>query len=158
MLTQSRKPRSKSVVAKRHEGRRMIRRGVATLLHTACHSSGEIMAYSERARELRRCKATRKDGQPCRAYAVWGQELCAGHAYKTRGGRMPERFRYTGMPTNAPSCTCTAYNWPHRPGGGLCRWPDAPKFRLTTPAGTHSDLRTYKRRYRALARKFGMRL
>lgn len=23
-------------------------------------------------------------------------------------------------------CTCQAYPWPHRPGGGLCRWPDPP--------------------------------
>lgn len=23
-------------------------------------------------------------------------------------------------------CTCKAYPWPHRPSGGLCRWPDPP--------------------------------
>jgi hypothetical protein len=31
-----------------------------------------------------------------------------------------------------------AYNWPHRAGGGLCRWPDEPLRRLTTPQGTQS--------------------
>ncbi|HEY7087918.1 MAG TPA: hypothetical protein VH518_07490 [Tepidisphaeraceae bacterium] len=25
-----------------------------------------------------------------------------------------------------PKCKCPAYPWPHRPGGGLCRWPDPP--------------------------------
>lgn len=24
------------------------------------------------------------------------------------------------------ACSCAAYRWPHRPGGGLCRWPGAP--------------------------------
>ena len=24
------------------------------------------------------------------------------------------------------TCGCGAYPWPHRPGGGLCRWPDPP--------------------------------
>jgi hypothetical protein len=23
-------------------------------------------------------------------------------------------------------CGCEAYPWPHRPGGGFCRWPDPP--------------------------------
>jgi hypothetical protein len=31
-----------------------------------------------------------------------------------------------------------AYAWPHRPGGGLCCWPDPPTYRLNIPAGTHS--------------------
>lgn len=25
-----------------------------------------------------------------------------------------------------PKCTCPAYQFPHRPKGGLCRWPDPP--------------------------------
>lgn len=33
-------------------------------------------------------------------------------------------------------CHCVAYNWPHRPGGGFCRWPEAPAWRCTIPAGT----------------------
>ena len=42
------------------------------------------MAYSERARELRQCMATTKDGLPCSRWAVWGDALrrCATH-----GGR-----------------------------------------------------------------------
>jgi hypothetical protein len=29
------------------------------------------MAYSERARALRRCVATTKHGEPCRSFALW---------------------------------------------------------------------------------------
>jgi hypothetical protein len=25
-----------------------------------------------------------------------------------------------------PVCTCQAYQWPHRPGSGFCRYPDPP--------------------------------
>ena len=128
--------------------------GERTTLYTACHKKGEIMAYSERAKELRRCKGVRKDGQPCQAYALWGGELCAGHTYKKRGGRTPEQYRYTGIPTKAPPCHCIAYAWPHRPGSGLCRWPDEPHYRSTIPAGTHSYLRRYKKEYRVLLRRW----
>jgi hypothetical protein len=114
------------------------------------------MAYSEKAKEMRRCKATRKDGQPCQAWALWGGTFCAGHTYKKRGGRTPEKYRYTGIPTKAPPCRCVAYNWPHRPGSGLCRWPDPPIYRSTIPAGTHSWMRGYKRGYRLLVRRWGM--
>lgn len=34
-------------------------------------------------------------------------------------------------------CDCAAYRWPHRPGGGLCRWPDPPTETCPTPAGTN---------------------
>lgn len=44
-----------------------------------------------RKRQGRRCKARRSDGQPCRAYAVLGAEVCAVH-----GGRAP-RVRVNGL-------------------------------------------------------------
>lgn len=113
------------------------------------------MAYSERAKELRRCKATRKDGQPCRAYALWGGDKCAGHTYKKHGKGNP-KYRYEGMRTKAAACTCIAYAWPHRPGGGLCNWPDPPYYRSTIKASTHSYLRGYKARYRLLIRAWRM--
>ena len=47
------------------------------------------------------------------------------------------RGRKSDERTHFEPCACPAYNWPHRPGGGLCRWPDEPTHRLTTPAGTH---------------------
>ena len=99
---------------------------------------GGVMAYSPKAQALRRCRAVRKDGQPCRAYAVWDdpRRLCAAHG-RHHTGKMPREFdpRYK---TNNPPCTCQAYAWPHRPGGGLCQWPDVPEYRYTVPAGTKS--------------------
>ena len=93
------------------------------------------MAYSERARELRRCRATTKDGWPRPRWAVWGDawRRCATH-----GGRRPAGWRGPIYRTNYPPCTCVAYAWPHRPGGGLCRWPDPPELRCTIPPGTHA--------------------
>lgn len=38
-----------------------------------------------RKRQARRCSARRTDGQPCRAYAVLGGEMCAAH-----GGSAPQ--------------------------------------------------------------------
>jgi hypothetical protein len=103
------------------------------------------MSYTDRARALRRCTAQRKDGEPCRAYARWGdpRRLCASHgahhtgrmpwppAWATAEGKARER-------THNPPCKCRAYQWPHRPGGGLCRWPDPPEWVCTIPAGTRA--------------------
>ena len=111
------------------------------------------MAYSERAKALRRCTATRQDGQPCRAWAIWGTRLCAAHTHTQRKTH-PRGYRE--WPTQAEPCRCGAYAWPHRPGGGLCNWPDPPTRKSDIPAGTHSYLRGYKRRYRLLVRRWGM--
>ena len=83
------------------------------------------MAYSDRARELRQCQGTRKDGTPCTLFAAWGDpsRLCGPH-----GGRRRTK----------PVCTCGAYQWPHRPGGGLCCYPDAPTRIALKPAGSHT--------------------
>jgi len=35
-----------------------------------------------------------------------------------------------------PVCRCQAYRWPHRPGSGLCRWPEEPRAVCATPLGT----------------------
>ena len=96
------------------------------------------MAYSERAIEQRICQGTGKNGEPCRAWALWDDpfQFCVRHSgrwqptYGTSWSRRPKRTRYK-------PCTCIAYAWPHRPAGGYCCWPDEPDFRLTTPASTH---------------------
>lgn len=94
------------------------------------------MPYSEKARELRRCTQPKADGSPCRAWAVWGdvRQLCAPHGRHHRG-RM--RGRRSDERTHFEPCVCAAYKWPHRPGGGVCRWPDPPLLICRTPAGTH---------------------
>jgi hypothetical protein len=105
------------------------------------------VTYSEAAVELRICRATRRDGLPCRAWAMWDSpdQLCATHAGVARGG--PTRVRplvvtRSGMWASGhvqharyPPCRCPAYEWPHRPGGGLCCWPDPPQFRLVMNDG-----------------------
>jgi len=47
-------------------------------------------------------------------------------------------------------CTCEAYPWPHRPGGGLCRWPDPPTQRYQRRDWTY---RPYRRRYAGIRRR-----
>ncbi len=95
------------------------------------------MAYSEAAAARRRCTATRLNGERCKGWAAWGDpwQRCGGH-----GGRRPPGIR-------KPVCECVAYAWPHRPGGGICRWPEEPYYRCTTPAGTHGELRNLRRRF-----------
>lgn len=94
------------------------------------------MPYSEKARELRRCTQPKADDQPCRAWAVWGdsRQLCAPHGRHHRGKR---RGRRSDERTHFIPCVCLAYAWPHRPGGGLCHWPDPPEKMRLTPASTH---------------------
>jgi hypothetical protein len=82
------------------------------------------MAYSAEARALRRCKATTKAGEPCRAWAMWdGGGLCSAHAVAA-GQTLARHPRYFVVHANYPRCECDAYRFPHRPGGGDCRWPD----------------------------------
>lgn len=84
------------------------------------------MAYTAKARALRRCQARTKAGASCAQWAVWGDELnrCAAH-----GGRVAER--HVAGKTSAPVCQCSAWNFPHRPGSGPCRWPDPPLVDVT---------------------------
>jgi hypothetical protein len=100
------------------------------------------MPYNSDAITLRRCIAIKADGTPCRAFAMWNDPLdrCVVHAGrhhrgKQNGPRRPNR-------RNVPACHCPAYAWPHRPGGGLCRWPNDPWYICQTPASTHSKPRT----------------
>lgn len=111
------------------------------------------MAYSDKAKEIRRCVHVHADGRRCRAYAVWGdvQRLCNIHGGRRHRGPMRTSEQrliakdvewITGVEflnphAKAIPCRSEAYAWPHRPGGGLCRWPDPPMYQRTTPAGTH---------------------
>jgi hypothetical protein len=100
------------------------------------------MPYTPTAEAARRCAAPRADGGCCRNWAVWNDPhgRCASH-----GGRRtirPEHREYPPYRTRYIPCTCVAYAWPHRPGGGICRWPHEPVLRCTIPAGTHAWPRT----------------
>lgn len=126
------------------------------------------MPYSERAKELRQCSEVKADGSPCRAWALWGdpRRLCVTHAGRGRRGKYKTGARKSER-THFIPCTCAAYAWPHRPGGGLCRWPDPPTHYRTTRAGSHSPAReperfksihdTLGRRYRERRRQLRAR-
>lgn len=128
--------------------------------------------YSPKALARRQCTATRKDGDPCGAFACWDDRLgrCAAHAGRLPTGprKKKKRIRWTREMFFARPvwpharyvpCTCRAYSHPHRPGGGACRWPDAP-LTVTTPeddeleVGALRELREMLRR-RAEGRTHG---
>ena len=96
------------------------------------------MAYSEEARRRRKCTGTTAAGKPCNAWALWDdpRQLCVNHAGRHRRGKYGGPRKSTQ--THRKPCTCPAYAWPHRPGGGLCRWPAPPLYRCSIPASTHS--------------------
>ena len=114
--------------------------GPPDVLHFT-HSVGG-MAYSKAAKDRRRCAHRFPDehkraGQRCRAWAMWGHpdQLCVAHGTDGRGPDGPPGERWKPRHT-VPLCGCRAYKFPHRPGGGLCRWPDPPLREHPTPAGT----------------------
>jgi len=101
--------------------------------------------YMVAAAARRRCTGRRKDGGPCRAWAVWDdpRQQCVAHAGRHhRSPLLPGRRE--GRPARYIPCARAAYTYPPRPGGGLFRWPDAPIYRRTTPAGTHGTPRLRK--------------
>ncbi len=103
--------------------------------------------YGSEALARRRCTATRKDGESCRAWALWddAEQRCAVHA--GRGHRGPQVPGFAPRrPARYPPCRCAAYAWPHRPSSGFCRWPDEPALSSGVPAGTRE--RTFRRRVR----------
>jgi hypothetical protein len=60
-----------------------------------------------------------------------------------------ERARHKARDKRRPKCQCKAYPWPHRPGGGLCRYPDRPMERWQPEPGG----RPYSKRYAGLRRQ-----
>lgn len=95
------------------------------------------VGYSARAIARRRCLGTTKAGNACKAWALWDdpRQLCVNHAGRGHTGPRDGKRRASSS-ARYVHCRCEAYAWPHRPASGLCRWPDPPLLRLTTPAGT----------------------
>lgn len=116
------------------------------------------MAYSAAALARRRCSHVYPAGHPregwgCRAFARWddpgaldGTGLCTAHAGRTRGADTGP-----GVPCfecrTVPKCRCRAYAFPHRPGGGLCRWPDPPAREMQTRGYRFRSLPRSRRGY-----------
>jgi hypothetical protein len=120
------------------------------------------MAYSEKAKSLRRCEAIKPDGERCRNYSLLVSNLCAPHFYPRRRraviGRHEPILSFIKRKGKAHHvrqrhnvCRCRAYNWPHRAGGGLCRWPDEPLQRLNTPQGARKKREKIKEMVRKAA-------
>jgi hypothetical protein len=120
------------------------------------------MAYTAAALARRRCshifpEGHPREGWPCEAFARWdspgaldGTGLCTAHAGRVRGRDRTRDERRSGEGyecRTVPKCRCRAYPFPHRPGGGLCRWPDAP-LRELQPRSSWGRLRMPGRGFR----------
>src|SRR5436190_437968 len=79
---------------------------------------------------------------PLRQY--WGQIN-----RQERQAQAEERSERKARDKHRSKCRCEAYPWPHRPGGGLCRWPDQPLERWQPKPGG----RPYRGRYVGLRRQ-----
>jgi hypothetical protein len=82
---------------------------------------------------IKRCSATTAEGLTCRAPACRGDDRCHRHGGRRQGPK---------------ACTCAAYAWPHRPGGGLCRWPEQPAEVSPTKGGVHKPTGLRRRGWR----------
>jgi hypothetical protein len=114
---------------------------------------------NEGREDERRCLATRRDGKPCAAWAVWNasEQLCAVHLHPTRRKQreMTPAIRKEQRPRHSPVCDCPAYDWPHREYNGLCCGPDGPSGIWPTPAGQRQPGKKRRREVRALLRRYG---
>ena len=66
-----------------------------------------------------------------------------------RQAEAAERARRKARDKKRRKCRCEAYPWPHRPGGGMCRWPDPPVERWQRKPGG----RPYRKRYAGILRQ-----
>ena len=66
-----------------------------------------------------------------------------------RKAKAQERVKHKTRDQRRPRCRCEAYPWPHRPGGGLCRYPDPPLERWQPKPGG----RPYRKRYAGILRQ-----
>ena len=116
----------------------------------------DSMAYSTKFREERRCRATRRDGQPCRAFARWNSAdgLCSAHhfSHQVKGagrcrGWLVTPDAITPLTENSRRvldsggliapwhnrynsrrgvCACSGLTHKHRPGVVGCLYSDKP--------------------------------
>jgi hypothetical protein len=60
-----------------------------------------------------------------------------------------QRAQRNARDKRRPKCRCEAYPWPHRPGGGFCRWPEPPAQKWQRKPGG----RPYRYRYAGILRQ-----
>src|SRR5436190_19333429 len=68
-----------------------------------------------------------------------------------RQAKAEERAKRKNRDKRRRKCRCEAYPWPHRPGGGLCRWPEPPLQRWQPKA--YCSYRPYCKRYTGILRQ-----
>src|SRR5687768_11662348 len=68
-----------------------------------------------------------------------------------REAKAEERAKRKTRDKGRRKCRCEAYPWPHRPGGGLCRWPDPPLERWKPKY--EWNYRPYRARYAGIRRQ-----
>src|SRR5689334_25139742 len=66
-----------------------------------------------------------------------------------RKAQANERTKRKARNKRRRKCRCKAYPWPHRPGGGFCRWPDPPLERWQPKRGG----RPYRKRFAGIDRQ-----
>ena len=69
-----------------------------------------------------------------------GSQSAAVHTLSTAENRAASPSGLNS-PAGMSRVAVSRTNGPHRPGGGLCRWPDLPLYRSLTPATTHQSPR-----------------
>ena len=83
-------------------------------------------------------------GEPVSLRELWRQ-----NNRHDRMAAQATRERRKAIDQSRPKCRCEAYPWPHRPTGGLCRYPDPPIERYQPEPGG----RPYRIRYAGLRRQ-----
>jgi len=66
-----------------------------------------------------------------------------------RQAKAVQRVKQKARDRRRKPCTCGAYPWPHRPCGGLCRYPEPPLERWQATPGR----RAYRKRYAGILRQ-----
>lgn len=114
--------------------------------------------YSERQKNLRHCKALRKDGLRCKGWARIGGDYCSLHdgfdakAPRPKKGAERKAAQYKRAKKLAGKqrravCNCSAFPFPHRLSSGGCRYPEKPIYKSgdseeTERARERDDTRT----------------
>jgi hypothetical protein len=93
------------------------------------------MAYNEKQKQMRRCRAIKSNGERCKGYAKIGGEYCTLHSYNhrrtlpkknERAAAAARRAKRRAQPQRRFTCNCSAFPFPHRLSSGGCRYPDPP--------------------------------
>lgn len=133
-LLHSSGPRARQGLHSRHGFWPPIKKGEVKRKPDTLHTAW-ITMYTPDAAARRRCTATRCDGEPCKAWALWADpfQRCVRHARGGRGKQLTnrERIALNQEKTKYTPCTCETYPFPHRPCAGWCNWPNPPIVRVT---------------------------